>query len=455
VFYFTTTTIYNLSDIDEEGEHDVLFVLDDLSNGTSTFLSSSINKNNDKWWKGRDDNLTRRQTHPDMGALFDGQSGMIVNPSVARLETLDIQANDAAYRSVEDKILCPSNDDYAVEGKGANIVLQKIKGGLSKSIQFLQSFDPSKNNNHANNGNNATIGMVKSIRKRKSRILCMVYTFHTAQDNHTNVRTQARTWGKRCDGFIAASNFTDHSVGAIDLLHMGNEEYGNMWQKVRSMWAYVHNNYRNEYDFFYICGDDVYVAVENLRAYLDGPDVERLENGHVDGILKYYKYIYSKKWEEKRPRPLLLGTPFMYRKCPCPDGGAGYVMNPQALDLFYSNLPYHLHNVTDPREDLFVGLSFCSQGMYLSDSRNSLDDGWRFWHGASLAFSGKGAPNAPKYLEQLFGFPFMTEMDAISEQQISFHLKVEKERLFNHENTIADLMYRYEAVLYDLCEKRI
>ena len=56
-------------------------------------------------------------------------------------------------------------------------------------------------------------------------------------------------------------------------------------KKIRSIWAYAYNHYLNEYDFFFICGDDTYVAVENMRAYVDGPEVERLERGFIDALM--------------------------------------------------------------------------------------------------------------------------------------------------------------------------
>lgn len=41
-----------------------------------------------------------------------------------------------------------------------------------------------------------------------------------------------------------------------------------MWQKTRSIWAYIHDNYLNDYDYFWLGGDDVYMIVENMRNYL-------------------------------------------------------------------------------------------------------------------------------------------------------------------------------------------
>jgi hypothetical protein len=42
-----------------------------------------------------------------------------------------------------------------------------------------------------------------------------------------------------------------------------------MWQKTRSIWKTIYDNFINDFDYFYLCGDDVYLLVENFRSYLD------------------------------------------------------------------------------------------------------------------------------------------------------------------------------------------
>ena len=116
---------------------------------------------------------------------------------------------------------------------------------------------------------------------RTPRILCMVFTHSGA---HSRVQAIVNSWGKECDGFFAASNATDLSIGAINLLHRGPEVYGNMWQKIRSMWAYAHDNFLHDYDYFHIAGDDAYVVVDNMKAYLQGEQIKRLLNGYIDNI---------------------------------------------------------------------------------------------------------------------------------------------------------------------------
>ena len=128
---------------------------------------------------------------------------------------------------------------------------------------------------------------------RKPRLLCMVYTY--SKMRHL-VRSQALIWGKDCDGFLAFSNETLPSLGIyqLPLVDYSNgppyqdspawlgaqppteEAYQNLWQKVRHMWKHVHDHHLGDYDYFYISGDDVYLIVDNLRAYLE--DLSALES---------------------------------------------------------------------------------------------------------------------------------------------------------------------------------
>ncbi|KAK7254155.1 glycoprotein-N-acetylgalactosamine 3-beta-galactosyltransferase [Aureococcus anophagefferens] len=41
-----------------------------------------------------------------------------------------------------------------------------------------------------------------------------------------------------------------------------------MWQKIRSMWKYAAAHYLDQYDWFFIGGEDLYVIPQNLRDYL-------------------------------------------------------------------------------------------------------------------------------------------------------------------------------------------
>jgi len=99
-----------------------------------------------------------------------------------------------------------------------------------------------------------------------NKLLCITYTYKKNHD--TNVKSILQTWGPKCDGHLVISDETDDSVNAINLPHNGKEAYNNIWQKIRSTWKYVHTYYREEFDWFVIGGDDMYIIVENLKFYL-------------------------------------------------------------------------------------------------------------------------------------------------------------------------------------------
>ena len=46
-------------------------------------------------------------------------------------------------------------------------------------------------------------------------------------------------------GFVAFSTASEPSLNAISIPHDGKEEYMNMWQKVRSIWRFVHRRVGN------------------------------------------------------------------------------------------------------------------------------------------------------------------------------------------------------------------
>ena len=105
---------------------------------------------------------------------------------------------------------------------------------------------------------------------KNDKLMCMIYTM---EENHsTNIRAMRETWAPGCDGFLAFSTKTDARIPAISLPHKGKEEYNNMWQKIRSMWRFVGTHYQNDFDWFYIGGEDMLVIPQNLKNYLSTYD---------------------------------------------------------------------------------------------------------------------------------------------------------------------------------------
>jgi hypothetical protein len=145
------------------------------------------------------------------------------------------------------------------------------------------------------------------------RILCAVYTY---EGKHQQLKAIVETWGWRCDGFFAASTKTDPDLGAVDLPHLGEEVYENMWQKTLYILAFIFDNYIDEYDYFDVAGDDTYVIVENLRNYLRV--LEGLYGGRDTRPLYLGQHVYfvglDHDWEA------------IYNT-----GGPGYILNRLAL----------------------------------------------------------------------------------------------------------------------------
>jgi glycoprotein-N-acetylgalactosamine 3-beta-galactosyltransferase len=353
--------------------------------------------------------------------------------------------------------LCPLTKE-GIEGVDGHKVLDKIKRGVLRSRDFLKYQQQAIHQNRPLpflSGDNEmatvtnltatlTIGIKNmTARAKKSRILCIIYTAHfPPYYDNPNLRAQAETWGAQCDGFFAASNVTDHSVGSIDLYHKGKEAYSNMWQKIRSIWAYTHDHYREEFDFFHIGGDDIYVVMENLRAYLDGPEVTRLENGYQDEFP-------ASPWEpEMGPRPLLLGSPMPHKRNSIViAGGPGYTLNRAAMDLLVEQLPTFLPDAVDSREDVFVGSI-----LKISNTRDSKL--YVRYGGSAEAmshFNGIG-PESPKRVAAMLKLPpIPLGIDGVSEQFIAFHLKDDKEMLQEKNLTVADQIYRYHTFFHDWC----
>lgn len=94
----------------------------------------------------------------------------------------------------------------------------------------------------------------------------------------------------------------------------------------------------DEYDYFLLGGDDLYVIVENLRRALGSPELQRhSQNGTV---------------------PLYLGRVIQQNSyLQFQSGGAGYVLNAAAVARLYRTMftPACLPGISTSMEDLMVG----------------------------------------------------------------------------------------------------
>ena len=113
------------------------------------------------------------------------------------------------------------------------------------------------------------------------------------------------------------------------------------WQKARSMWKFVGTHYLEDFDFFMIGGDDMYVMPQNLRDFL-GDQVEDPTREHYYGGELYYG-----KEDGKGGFHL---------------GGPGYVLSQATLRSYINELFNHdkcFPNTKKSAEDRFMG--YCLQ----------------------------------------------------------------------------------------------
>ena len=340
--------------------------------------------------------------HPHAGARFpNGTRGLVINPSP------EILTNIMPTRDTQCQI-----DDKTEEAQTITYnVARMVRTGVKK----------------VNNSN------------KSPRILCMVYT-HSG--SHSRVQAIVNTWGSKCDGFFVASNMTDLSIGAINLLHKGPEVYTNMWQKVRSMWSYAHDHYLEDYDYFHISGDDSFVVMDNMKAFLNGDQINRLLNGHLDTFSK--RYQAAKRWEMERPRPLVLGTPLLFKNSVFPQGGGGYTLNREAVRLMVEEggpLDTNLNDSVDSREDVFIAVMMAAFGTYVSDTRDKTGAFRYICYEPRQVYHGNG-----KYPDR-YNITVHSKYDRFSNETVAMHLRG-MDRILPME----EIIYRMNDMLSGKCD---
>jgi glycoprotein-N-acetylgalactosamine 3-beta-galactosyltransferase len=153
------------------------------------------------------------------------------------------------------------------------------------------------------------------------KVFCAVYT-HPANNNQTEAIRQ--TWGQRCDGFLAASTETVHEAATVNIPHHGPHQglYKGIWQRVRSILGYFYDNFLDEYDFIFLSGDDTYVIMENLKAFLTSPSFVDHAGGPTYPRPVFAGAWIHPFWMEKEG----YSNDFYYM-----GGGAGYVLSRSAV----------------------------------------------------------------------------------------------------------------------------
>merc|ERR1719276_144580 len=154
----------------------------------------------------------------------------------------------------------------------------------------------------------------------KTKLMCSIYTYEGGV-NRTNAIWE--TWGKRCDGFFIASSISNLTTGHMHMPNSSPEPhtYGGVFQKVRTMMAYLYDNFLDDYDFFHFMGDDVYLLVDNLKEFLASPEVQSIEEQNPRNVMIAGEWV---NWGDKGKDPsgFYMG------------GGSGYTISRKALKAF-------------------------------------------------------------------------------------------------------------------------
>jgi hypothetical protein len=174
---------------------------------TPRIKSSNSDNEQLQRWRGQYD--TDNLTHPFLGAYRNhdndkgnnsssvAEAGWIVNPSIDRLQEVNF---DDKYILTQDYVcnatLIPSSQqshrrqknhsDSGIEGDGGHKVLMKVQRGLDKARKQLSHESTTLTSNSSSKNNSAN----------SSKILCMIYTYHSNKDGHTNLEAIADTWGR-------------------------------------------------------------------------------------------------------------------------------------------------------------------------------------------------------------------------------------------------------------------
>jgi len=230
--------------------------------------------------------------------------------------------------------------------------------------------------------------------RNEPKILCSIYTYHKNHD--TNVKATRETWASRCDGFIAFSDQNDAKIPTFKIDHQGDESYKNMWQKSRSIWKYVHHWYKDEFDWFLIGGDDMFIIVENLRKYLSSPEFKD----------KTKPYFVGRRFKN------LDGTIFN-------SGGASYLLNAQALKILGENIDSSIcrPNMRTFGEDVMLAKCLSKFNVLPIDTRNEL--GEERFHPLTPEHHLRYKKSNDWYFK--YSFDLKYGMDCCSYDSVSFH----------------------------------
>ncbi|MBN3296527.1 C1GTB galactosyltransferase, partial [Amia calva] len=221
------------------------------------------------------------------------------------------------------------------------------------------------------------------------RVLCWVLTSPaTLWVKALHVRN---TWGRYCDRLLFMSSTADPSFPAVGL--NTSEGRGALYNKTMAAFSLLHDRHLQEADWFLKADDDTYVVMQNLRLLLS-------------------RYPPN--------RPVYLGRRFKpFVQQGYMSGGAGYVLNREALKRYVQGLRDGSCPPLTEFEDLEVGICMDNLGIPARDTRDRLQR--ETFHPLAPDFIIPPWLNSPSWYKEYSYYPVKMGPDCCSEASISFH----------------------------------
>ena len=175
---------------------------------------------------------------------------------------------------------------------------------------------------------------------KKIRILCWVMT--SIENLDIRAIYVKKTWGKRCDILLFASDIENKTFGTIDINPGTGRQ--NLPNKTQEAFDYIYAHHIDDSDWFLKCDDDTYVIMENLRYFLSPLDttVPLFFGHHFIGEGGYFS------------------------------GGAGYVLSKEALTRYgQRDKSLRACSTNFIAEDVMMGSCLKGLGVHLGDSHDT------------------------------------------------------------------------------------
>jgi glycoprotein-N-acetylgalactosamine 3-beta-galactosyltransferase len=192
-----------------------------------------------------------------------------------------------------------------------------------------------------------------------------------------------------------------------------------MVQRVRTMMAYIYDNFLDDYDYFHFGGEDVFMMVENMKEFLASDKVQQWEQEEED------KYLMAGFWANHHD--------FFPKGQFYLAGGSGYTLSRKALktyvegplqvcdsegngameDVYFAQcVREHISNETfiDTRDEAGAHRYHANSLQAHSLLPDTIVDNYMMAHIQSMY-----------HLETAFGFPNVHKEAYISNSSVTFH----------------------------------